>query len=403
VHREPRFNEVLLVKVAMASLGVGMLVTLVCFLFLLPSVTVRLYEGNSETERELRSKLTELRGTWDPRERQRLLEQAATLRPQLNGTLNRMLRLPDFDLLKQAVDYAGAMGEPQLRPALVELVTSPRRLPAGIKPKAMLAAERLDAWTPDELASFLTKAELPLRLAALEVVSKRRDAPWGEVIDLMANDDEVLREAAIAAVPPEPPPEFITELWFMVSHSDPDMYEVGLKALARVKPTPEIQVRLVGLLPQLSEPAQFACLDMIGSCRCRLPDASKVWDLAIDEVASPALRARALYCLEQTQSFSVGPLVERYPFMMPLTKYFAARCLLSQGHADAPKLLLDLLEEEDEATRLAARRLLAWMTGQGPGTGREGFERSLEAMDRSAGAGGGELPAPSYEFAAGPG
>ena len=59
---------------------------------------------------------------------------------------------------------------------------------------------------------------------------------------------------------------------------------------------------------------------------------------------SPAtvVQAAALYCLELTGSFTTAQVRGRLSLMGTLTRYFAARCLLTDGHRDGLGVLLDL-------------------------------------------------------------
>ena len=391
----PWFNQVLALRVTVIGSAIAMVASVVFLLCFLPEVLVRSHTGNSDVERALIAELSDLRSAWDPGQRERLLAGAVLQRERYAGTLNRLLRIHRFDLLKEAVDYAGAMGDPEMRPALVSLVDTKARLARKVRPKAIVAAERLAPWTQDRLVVFLTDGTTAVKLAALEVVSQRQDGPWSEVIELLSSSDEVLRAGAIAAIPSNPPPGLMAELWHIVSRGDPEVDRVGLRALAQVECTPEVQARLVALLPQLDESARLMCLEMIGKSGLGVQDPSRIWALVIDQNNSEGLRTRAIFCLEQTRSYDVGQLLDRFPFMAPMCKYFVCRCLLASGYKDGSTLLLDLAEAEEEDVQLASRRLLAWLTGRGPGTDRDDFVEVLEAGRGSRG----PLPSPSYEFA----
>ncbi|MHC4813265.1 MAG: hypothetical protein ACYTGW_16310 [Planctomycetota bacterium] len=398
----PRFNEVLAVRIGVtitATLGVVLLASI----FFIPTEIKVMGHGNhqSAAKEELLQELQLLRTTWEPKARQRILDRAPTHAEYFAGPLHRILRMQDPKMLEQAVEYAGALAASNLRPTLVRLATSPKRLPPGVRSKAMKAAERLGPWPSEKLAEFLTEGTPPVKLAALEISGKRRDAPWPEVLEVLTNGgdstaDKALTAAAIQAIPEIAPKSLVTALWEMVALGDAESVIVGLQAFRRTKLDPDMQKKLAGQLELLDSEAQLICLSLLGSSGHRLVDAGPVWALIQSTDTEPQVRARALYCLEQTCSFEVEQLRKQVFFMDPLAKYFAARCLVAANQNDGPEILLDLVDAEEVDLSVASRRMLAWLTGKGPGTSRTEFRNSLPRLSGKHAAR--KLPAPGYDF-----
>ena len=400
--KAPRFNEALALRagvIATAAIGVALLASI----FFIPSeieVVGRGDKDRSAIEQELVRELELLRGAWDPKWRKRILDKAPIRAQEFAGPLNRILRMRSHRLIEQAVEYAGALGELDLRDAAAKIATSPAQLAPSLRTKAMKATEQLGRWDRDQLADFVALGTPPVQLAALEICSQRRDAPWPEILELLTNADDslagrTLSDAAIQAIPEHPPEELAQALWDMVVSEDTHSIMLGLRAIRRTKLDAAMGQRLAGLLGGLDPDAQLLCLDLLGSTGKPLGDSGPVWNLVQEDVA-PRIRARALYCLEQTRSFEVQQVREQVFNMDPLAKYFAARCLIAADQRDGPDILLDLVDTDETDLSVASRRLLAWLTGRGPGTSRDGFRNSLPTAIESHGKR--RLPAPGYDF-----
>lgn len=398
----PRFNEVLLLKIGVtvtAALGLVLLASI----FFIPTEIKILGDGKeqSEVRKELLARLEELGATWEPKQHQRLLDRAPENAARFAGPLDRMLRMRDSKLLEPAVEYAGALGVDKLRPTLASMTVSGMTLPPGVRSKAMKAAERLGPWTKDQLAEFLTQGTPPMKLAALEICAHRRDAPWPEILALFDGSDDTvtsqtLTAAAIKTVPQIPPPELLKALLEMVAEGGPDTASLALKALSRAKLEDEIYVKLARQLEEMESGTRMSCLDLLGAIGRRLPDPAPVWTLITSPETKPLVRARALYCLEQTRSIDAAEVRKQIFYMDPTAKYFAARCLLAADQKDGGEILLDLVDLEDDANlSVASRRLLAWLTGRSPGTSRKDFQLALGTMNNRI---AGHLPEPGYVF-----
>ncbi len=399
----PRFNEVLALRagvIATAAIGVALLASV----FFIPSEIQVLDRGGkdrSAIEQELVRELELLRGAWDPKWRKRILDKAPIRAQEFAGPLNRILRMRSHRLMEQAVEYAGALGELDLRDAAAEIATSSAQLAPSLRIKAMKTTEQLGRWDRDQLADFVALGTPPVQLAALEISSQRRDAPWPEILELLTNADDsvagrTLSNAAIQAIPEHPPEELARALWDMVVSGDTQGTMLGLRAIRRTKLDAAMGQRLAGLLGRLNPDAQLVCLDLLGSMGKPLGDPGPVWNLVQEADTDSRIRARALYCLEQTRSFEAQQVREQVFNMDPLAKYFAARCLIAADQRDGPDILLDLVDTDEVDLSVASRRLLAWLTGRGPGTSRDGFRNSLPTAIESHGER--RLPAPGYDF-----
>ncbi len=398
--RAPRFHEVLLFKIGVtvtACVGIVLLASM----FLVPTRVEVLGRGLERTEatKQLLENLELLRGAWDPRERQRILDQASARTSQFAGPLHRILRTRDPRLLEPAIEYAGALGALDLRPTLAEMATSSGTLPPGVRGKAVLAAERLDRWSPEQLAEFLAEGTPALALAALEVCGNRQDAPWDAVLALLDHSEEAVAAAAIRAIPEVPPADLQQALWDMIGSGQSERTVLGLQALGRTRIDSHTCSKLALQLERLRGNAQLCCLELLGRSGRRLPDPRPVWRLVTSTETDALVRARALYCLEQTRSFDVQAVRSQIHYMSPHAKYFAARCLVTAGESDGADMLLDLVDAREKDVSAASCRLLSWMTGQGPAAGRKQFQDSLASMSRHR---LGLLPAPGYDFGSAP-
>ena len=210
-----------------------------------------------------------------------------------------------------------------------------------------------------------------------------------------ASGDEELLDAAIHALPADPPAALVQDLVSMVRGGMEDEVELGLRALARTKPGADTEQKLTDLIDSLEPRAQLKFLDLLAGMETRLHDPRPVWAIA-QNGGELRVRARAIYCLEQTRSFAAAELRDNLPGMDPLLRYFSARCLLQGGQGEGLVILLDLVDDDDSTEScVASRRLLAWLTGRSPGTSRDEFERSLAQLDPSRRR---HLPGPGYDF-----
>jgi hypothetical protein len=343
----------------------------------------------SPSELKLISELELLRGTWNPRQRVRIIERAAGFADKFAGPMSRILRLDDHDLIEEAVEYAGAMGVVALRPDLVALACSKGSLQPSARIRAVLAAECLGPWSQEQLSHFLTAGSLPLRLASLQVCAKRPDAPWMQILPIlsagyheglegMSDDDlRLLRDAAILAVPKKLDQHVLRELWSSVMVGDTRVAAAALSALARTEPNDRLVKRLLAHLDQLEGNAVIAGLDLLSKWGLRLANPAAVWTLVERNDLDSETCVFALSCLELTKSFRPTALVDALPSLPPLAQHFAARCMLTMGHADGFRWLLDVAESGDARAVTMSRQLLAWLTGKTPNSDREEFEAAM--------------------------
>jgi hypothetical protein len=400
-------NQVLWTRVGIVATAAGALglAGFVCFGGSSVMLTGRSGD-RSVVELRLITELQTLRATWEPRQRERVLERAKGFGREFAGPMSRLLRLDDHELLEQAAEYAGAMGIADVREDLVALATSRSSLAPRARIEAVKSAERLGPWSSDDLGEFLVKGSVPLRLAALEVCAGRSDVPWMEILQILCSqhaddvegvsdaDRKLLREAAVQVVPMKPDTHVLGELWSAVMIGETHIAAAALGALARTEPDAGLASKLLAHLDQLHGSALLAGLDVLATWERRLSDPGPVWTIVERHDLDVETRAHALWCLEKTASFSPDALRDALPTMPPIVQHFAARCLLTTGHVDGFRALLDVTESEDVRAVPMARQLLAWLTGKAPSTDREGFEQDL--IQTLASLQGRALPAPGF-------
>ena len=393
----PRINQYALVRSGMI-LSVAIATVLAGYVVFNQEDLVRRRSpaGESDIEAELLAELRSLRNAWDPRQRERVLKAAPDKAELFAGTLNRVLRLPDHELLLTAIEYAAALGDPALRDTLVDLTTTSH--PTPVRGAAILAAERLEPWSTSELAEFLKTGVVPIKLATLRAAENRTDAPWREVVDLILQGDGEVREVALATIPPRPPEELIDELLRMVESSDPELHSLGLRALAETRLSVDSAQRLITLLPAMTTEDQIKALTILTGSD--LPESiDQVRSLAFDQSSEPLVQACALHYLERTLAFDPELVRAQVSSMASLPQYFAARCLVRSGDSVGVDTLIRLVRSANAsdpyAVATACRQLLAWLTGVSPSSSAEEFElafRRISLTDR------GDLPAHGLEF-----
>lgn len=398
----PRFDEVRWGRIALVAGIVAAAVPLAAALLLPPEVARRGARAFVAAEdRELRAILHELRATWHPGTRERLLATARAdgAAARLAAPLARLLRgadaAVDDALIEVAVEYAGALGAPELRPLVAALVDAPR---PAVAARAVAAADRLEPWSRDRVTELLTAGAPAVRAAALRLVAARSDEPWPEIAALLDDADAGVRAAAIDAVPPNPPAAVVDALRSMLLLGDEARTIAALLAIGRTAVIGEFEVAVAERLRSTEPEVQLAMLDVLASRGTRLAQPERVWALCRDGTIEPRVRARAMYCLEQTGSADPARIRAELAELDPLTRHCAARCLLAAGEHDGSTLLLDLVDSDDLEAAAASRRLLARLTGTSPTASSARFRQVLAQTGARR---GGNLPPPGIEFVAG--
>jgi hypothetical protein len=373
----PRFNQILLARVALtAAILAGGAVAVIAMFVLEPEMGFRSEPaGRPVEEQKLVRQLETLKSAWNRPDRERMVLIAVaggastSLRPLLD---------PDHALAEQAAEVAGAALDPAHHLALVNLAYNGA---SGARAKAIEAAEKLEPWSVEDLTGFLRAADEHVILAALRVCKGRPDAPCPEIVRILTEFAGDLRQAAIAAVPPAPNPEFAAAIWELVADAADARRIPGLQALRRTVTSTDDEVRIAALLPLLSPVAQLAALDVLGQRPALSGGLAAVHALADKSQAQPMVRARAIHCLEQTISFDAQHLVDQLFFVDPLSCYLTARCLVTVADTRGIDLLLELGFSDDPknaSVGLLSKQLLGWLTGLSAGSPRESFETAMQ-------------------------
>ena len=323
---------------------------------------------------EVEAVLGELRRTWKQDEKARVFEAAARRIDQLRSPLVSLLSEPSHPLMKEAVQLAAALDVREAHPAIVRLAKSG---PESIRPAAILAAERLEPWGREELADFLGEDTPPILITALEVSSSSVERPFLEIIDLFGHEEPQVREAASEAIPYELEPEILEELLAVARNATGDRALYAIRALGRTKLVAKVETFLVKQLDAPDTSLRMAALDALSAKGSPLTRSMPVWKLALDSREEPLVQAAAMSCLERTRSFTTTLIRKTLPRMGPLTRYFAARCLLTDGQKQGIAILLgletrrrnggfpELDAELDEGLSVAVAQLVRRVKGRG--------------------------------------
>jgi hypothetical protein len=98
--------------------------------------------------------------------------------------------------------------------------------------------------------------------------------------------------------------------------------------------------------------------------------------LAASSMEATAVRARALYCLEQSGSHDLAEL-RAWTDTSPLLEYFVARGLVQARDYAGITTLFELAESDDQSTATASRWLLAALAGTSPTAEIDAFQQAL--------------------------
>ena len=330
--------------------------------------------GSSSRFPELEAVLGELRRTWKADEKAEVFAAAAARIDDLRSPLLDLLSEPPHPLMKEAVQLAASLDVREAHPAIVRLAESG---PERLRPAAILAAERLQPWTREELAAFLGDDLPPILIAALDVASSSVERPFLEIIDLFGHEDPQVRRAASEAIPYELEPEILEELLAVAGNATGDRARNAIRALGRTKLVAEVETFLIQQLDVTDPSLRLAALDALGAKGSPLTRSTPVWKIALDGREDPVTQAAALYCLERTHSFTTRLIRRTLPRMGPLPRYVAARCLLTNGEKDGIAILLNLETQRrnggfpelgpelDEGLSVAVGQLVRLVKGRG--------------------------------------
>jgi len=185
---------------------------------------------------ELEAVLGEMKRTWQPNAKRKLLRKAAGKIERLEAPLLDLLA-ESHPLRTEAIQLAADLKVTRSRGAIARLATQG---PEQLRPPAILAVERLDPWSQLELLGFLEDKPAVVR-AALKLCASRDDRPLAEILRLLSHDDADVREAAIQAIPNEMDSHDVREL-VAVARSATDAQALHfIRALGRTKRSSEVE------------------------------------------------------------------------------------------------------------------------------------------------------------------
>ena len=385
-------NQVLLIRIALGSLlvlGGGSLAAALMFHSDIEAVGPG--PGPVKAQRELLEALERLHGAWAPAERQRILDGASQHEGRWVGALRGILGQWDHPLRLEAIEYAGATGAAELRSDVARLAFRGR---ADSRAAAVRATERLGLWEHDDLVGFLASGIPMVQVAALEIVGARQEAPWGNAFSLLASGNAKVRQAAVASVPLELPPEAAAALWAVIEAGPDEVSALGLTALRGTKRVRDFEARVQAFLAVSDAGVRFAALECLMRMPGPLAEASPVRALAWDVSAELELRGKAFRCLEVRGGYDVELVKARLFMLEPKLRYLAARCLVATGETDGLLALAELVEGEELAVAVASRRLLAQLTGLSPQASQDEFHDRVSRGVRCSS----PLPEPALSF-----
>ena len=299
-----------------------------------------------------------------------------------------MLSLPAHSRLAEAVDLASEIGLEEAHPILVDLLES---APASRRPATIVAAARLRPWPTEHLVEFLGSADPAVRVAALGLASAAPKELLPELLEMLHDPDASVRAAALDAVPHRMPDAIRRALLEEARGSQGTPGILVLRALGKIQFRADSEDLLVGKLDSGDPAVRAAALDSLSCKGGRLRRPERVWGVVASAGSDPEERARALFCLEKTNSCPLGDLERQLQYLPhPLPRFFAARCLVSAGKPRGVEILIELLGEESQAfgeagdarmaaLHRAARKLLGEVCGTGSSAGSEVWRAWLQA------------------------
>lgn len=317
--------------------------------------------------------LLDLRRTWNPNARARLLTRAAAAIEEVAPGIVWVLRRPEHDLIEAAVQIAGEWRLPGCLDALRRLAP---RVDPKLRPQVVRAVDAIEPWTDLELGELLGDPDPEVARAALAAATARAQVPWTVLFELLDHADATVREALVAAVPADLPEHFRAQLRRHAEGFDPIVRATATRALHRTAGDDD-EARLLASLDNADAAVRRSALLALAERPAPIGDPARIWAIAADANAALGERALALSCIEHTRSFDAIAAQDLEHVAHPVLRYFAARCLISCGDGLGARMLVDLLdlgddEFEDVDAELAAelrrgpRAILGALSRRGP-------------------------------------
>ncbi|HEX6811187.1 MAG TPA: hypothetical protein VF384_06170 [Planctomycetota bacterium] len=317
---------------------------------------------------ELLDLLGDYQRAWQPDTKAQALDRIAGAIDHLGHAMHWLLSQPMQKSLPHAIEVAGL-----LRVEVVLQDLKALALHQHLRPAALIAVDRIEPLTDQELRDLFGETDKNVQLAALAIAKRHREPPVHAMMPLLRSRDAEVRNAVLKALPPQLPEECVPEVLAAAGDVDPQVAVTGLLALAHTPITREIEVFLAEQCTREALDVSGAALTALATVHGTLqPDTiTRLWQV-IERRASRQLVGRAFRCLEQTGSVDVAAVRRTLPDLDHHSRYFAARLLLRAGEADGVEPLFTILaaaaensssNPPDAEVLFATRGLLASLAG----------------------------------------
>lgn len=313
----------------------------------------RLARGDMQ---QLKHAIDELKRTWNPTERERILADLRARRDSIGQAILEVIEDPRHLLRADAVQLAGDLRLDAARPGLVRVVWSGSEEVIGV---AVRAVEAISPWTNVALEEILADGSRVQRLAVLALCADRDQRPTQAIEALLVDDDQETQRAALGALSPTLS-DAAFDTCIMLAEREP-LGPTARGVLARAEFTTG-QAQLAAERSFAWSPATQ--LAVLAASQGKPGVEPLLWRLAIS--ADAEVRVRALELLDRSQC-SDSDRIRAVTLGLPSEGlYWAARCLVRGNDPDGVRLLLDLAASEaDDAktVRLQARVALEELSG----------------------------------------
>jgi hypothetical protein len=327
--------------------------------------------------------LAELRRTWHPPSRAKVVERARGMLAALGPQLLRALANPQGEL-RTAIELAAALRPEGAAVALRGLANA--RVDAATRAEALRAANAIEPTPTAELQQFLSVTTPGVvQMAALEALAGRPDLPVTDVAELLASDDLGVRAAASKALPATLPPE-VREIVRGALREGAATMELG------ARPGAGADDLVLGRLAERDPTVQVVCLRGLREVPAAPSGAvvDAVRHLAFDAGEDTRVRAHAFLCLERWNAFDADVVAVEASTAAPLVRWAAARCLLAAGRREGVQIWIDLIdldasafeplpEPEAHTLQFSVRKTLAQLSGTSPTAGPDAWQRWLDS------------------------
>ncbi|MEZ5965446.1 MAG: hypothetical protein R3F56_16555 [Planctomycetota bacterium] len=283
-----------------------------------------------------------LRAAWQPKQRAQILEAARAEAERFATALHWLLAQPGHAEIRDAIALAEELRVPSTLPDLVGLTAVPE-----LRPRALLAADRVQPWPLPELELLFDDEEAEVQLAAVQMAERRADRPVGGLLRLLRDPRAELRKAALAALPERLDPKWLDQILAIAEYGDPELASDSLRALQKLPITADTEATIVRLLRFAAPEVAEGALAALASKDAPLNSESVEviwWRITIAERGGSLLPA-LFTCLERTLSIDPEVVSSRVASLDPLRRYYAARLLLRIGDGKGLELLFSLVDD----------------------------------------------------------